>query len=239
MALEGSLYDMSLVDLIQIFRMGKKMGVLVLAGGVERGVIYVNEGRLIDAVLVRGPERQVIADSEEAVIQMLQWQDATFTFRHDLVVPERPVRIFHDGEWLVIEGMRRRTDPLHDSLITLDTRLALTALPGDTQTGFSLDLDQWRILSQVSICQNIREICTTIGVEPQQAIATVTELVAIGVIEAIPAPAPARKCSAHSERQGHTQPALTPIGGTPSTESKPGHLGVGLLNAVMRRVRGL
>src|SRR5262249_51343835 len=132
MALEGSLHDLSLVDLIQIFRMGLKTGVLMLVGGAERGVVYVREGRLIDAVLVHGPERRVLASADDAVIRLLQWEDAAFTFQPDPKAKGRPTRIVHDGGWLAQQGSRRPEQALHMPLqrITLDTRLALARLPG-------------------------------------------------------------------------------------------------------------
>jgi hypothetical protein len=188
MALEGSLHDLSLVDLIQIFRMGLKTGVLMLVGGAERGVVYVREGRLIDAVLVRGPERQVIATADDAVIHLLQWEDATFTFQPDPKVNRRPARILHDGGWLVQEGGRRRDNPLQappHQRITLDTRVALARLPGGAESAVNLDLDQWRILSQVAISKSVREICAQTGVEPDQAIGRLAELVAIGLVEIV------------------------------------------------------
>ena len=58
MALEGSLHDLSLIDLLQIIQIGLKTGVLWLNGGAGHGVVYVRAGSLIDAVLVRGPTRQ-------------------------------------------------------------------------------------------------------------------------------------------------------------------------------------
>jgi Domain of unknown function (DUF4388) len=247
MTLEGNLQDMSLADLIQVFRMGPKTGVLLLGGGLERGVIYVSAGRLIDAVLVRGPERQVLATGEEAVLQLLQWEDATFTFRHDLAAGERSVRIVHDSEWLVLEGMRRRTNPLRvlpHQCITPDTQLELTSLPGSAETGVNLNLDQWRILSQVSVYQNVRAICEKTDMAPEQAIRMVTELVAIGLVEiaAPPAPTPARppKYPEASHRAQPLQPNITGNGTKPETVRMPTILaGRGLLNAIMRRVRGL
>src|SRR6476620_4650629 len=108
MALEGSLHDLSLTDLIEIFRVGLKTGVLWLIGGAEQGVVYVRAGCLIDAVLVRSPERQVIAIADDAVIRLLQWEDARFRFQRDSKVDRRPVRMVHDHEWLMLEGRRRR-----------------------------------------------------------------------------------------------------------------------------------
>ena len=183
MALEGSLHDLSLVDLIRVFRMGLKTGVLMLVGGAERGVVYVCEGRLIDAVLVRGPERQVIATAEEAVARLLQWEDATFTFQPDPKVHRRPPRITNDAGWLPQEGARRRERPVQH--ITLDTRLALARLPGGAERAVRLDLDQWRLLSQVAVGSRVHDICAQAGVPPEQAIDRLVELVTIGLVKIV------------------------------------------------------
>jgi hypothetical protein len=247
MALEGSLQDMSLVDLIQIFRMGPKNGVLLLVGGPDRGVIYVRAGCLIDAVLVRGPERQVLAVGEEAVLQLLQWEDATFTFRPDLAAIERPARIVHDSEWLVLEGVRRRATPMGTlayQRITLETQLELTSLPGSAETGVNLNLHQWRILSQVSACQNVRSICEKIDMGADQAIRMIAELVAIGLVEIavppVPVPERPRKPAAVPAYEQRLQPVMAGAGAQPATASAlPTVPSRGILNAIMRRVRGL
>jgi hypothetical protein len=245
MALEGNLLDMSLVDLFQIFRMGPKTGVLVLSSESERGVVYVAGGRLLDAVLVRGPERQVLATGEEAILQLLQWEDANFIFRHDIAVLERPARIVHDSEWLILEGLRRREHPMQvlpHQRVTMHTRLALTSLPGSAESGVNLDLDQWRLLSQIAISQNLGEICEKVGMEPEKAIRTVTELVAIGLVEIViahtaPVVAPRQRAEV-SYRQSPLTPALAGVGGTHGgeTATAPSR---GLLQAIMRRVRGI
>ncbi len=109
-------------------------------------------GQLIDAVLVRGSERRVIAHGEEAVLQMLQWQDAVFTFRHTIAVDQRPVRITHGSEWLVLESIRRRSDLFQvqpGEEITAESRIELTAAPLSAAVELGLDADQWRILSHI------------------------------------------------------------------------------------------
>jgi hypothetical protein len=182
MALEGSLHDLSLIDLIQIFRIGLKTGVLWLIGGAEQGVVYVR------AVLVRGPERQVIASADDAVSRMLQWEDATFTFQPDSKVNRRPVRMIHDHEWLMLEGRRRRARSLQtppDHVIALDTCFALSRQPGGADGAFKLDLEQWRILSQVAVSPSAREICARTGVAPDQALARLAQLLEIGLVEVV------------------------------------------------------
>ena len=245
MALEGTLQDMSLSDLFQIFRLGPKSGILVLNGGAERGVIYVAEGRLVDAALLNAG-RTVCASQEEAVIQMLLWDNASFVFRHDTAVLQRASKIARDAEWLVMEGMRRRDDPtrvLPYHTLTLDTQLQLSPLPSSAESGVSLDVNQWRILSQVSVSPNLRTICDSTGIEPAQAIRIVAELMAIGLVEIVIPPPPPRP-----KPQPRPATALAPVGSLEpafggaaaslaGADSAP--VGRGLLEAIMRRVRGL
>ncbi|HEU4325921.1 MAG TPA: DUF4388 domain-containing protein [Roseiflexaceae bacterium] len=241
MALEGTFEDMTLEDLFQIFRTGAKSGVLLLNGDPARAVIYVSAGRLIDAALVRSPDRRLVATGDEAVIQALQWEQAHFIFRHDPAVSSRPVRIAHDSEWLVLEGMRRRQNPRRippHQQITLDSYLELSALPNGAEAGVNLDLNQWRILSQVPVCQSLREICSHTGIAPDQAICTVSQLIAIGLVEVAPpvAPAPARACHTVASALARPLPALESV---PPSGCIAQPTGRGLLNAIMRRIRGL
>lgn len=188
MALEGTLRDLSLLDLIRIFRMMSKSGVLLLAGGPERGLIYVREGRLIDAAIVRGPEHQLIAAAEDAVLLLLQWQDASFTFRPDPQIAQHPTRIVHDHEALVQASQRRRASPLRafpPQPIQLGTRLILAPLPSSAESGINLELNQWRVLSQVPVSRYVRDICAKTGLGADQTIAILSELIALGLVDVV------------------------------------------------------
>lgn len=247
MALEGTLHDMSLADLFQVFHMGAKSGVLVLVSGIEQGLLYVREGHLIDAILVRGAERQVLASGEDAVLQLLQWENADFTFRHTVAVAERPTRIVHDSEWLVLEGMRRRTTPqqvLPHEEISPETRFDLVPTPRSARADVGLELDQWRILSQIAGRPNLTDICTTTGIPHDRALRALRELLAIGLIEiALPTNAPtlprrtrtdaARRPTSHPLMADFRAPTANVAMTTPTTSER------GLIRAIMRRVRGL
>ena len=245
MALEGTLQEMSLSDLIQVFRMGPKTGILLMVSGDERGVLYVADGRLVDAIVVRGPDRKVVEVQDEAVLHMLLWNEANFVFRHDLAVRERPPRIKHDGEWLVMESMRRRDDPtsaLPYHKLNLDTHIQLSPLPSDAESGVSLDVNQWRILSQVSSHSNLRTISEITGITPEQVIRTVAELMSVGLVEIMPvAPPPPKPRPSRPELVARGEPALAgvpAIAGMGADGQTPS-VGRGLLDAIMRRVRGL
>jgi len=187
MALEGSLHDLSLIDLIALFRIGVKTGVLWLIGGAEQGAVYVRAGILIDAVLLRGPARQVIATADAALIHLLQWQDAQFTFQPDSEVARHPTRMVHDHEWLIVEASRQRQHTVqasHEPAITLDTCFVLSTSPGGNGA-LMLDIAQWRILNQVSISPSARAICARSDVESDQAIAGLARLLALGLVEVV------------------------------------------------------
>jgi hypothetical protein len=188
MALEGSLHDLSLIDLFQLFRIRLKTGVLWLIGGAEQGAVYVRAGCLIDAVLVRGPEGQVIATADDALIHLLQWQNARFTFQPDSKVNRHPARLVHDHEWLMLEGRQQREQSFQtppDRAITLDTCFALSRSPGGTAGAFKLDLAQWRILSQVAVSPSARAICVQSGLSPDQALAGLAQLLALGLLKVV------------------------------------------------------
>lgn len=245
MALEGTLQDMTLTDLFQIFRSGPKSGVLLLSHGPERGIIYVLQGRLIDAALVRGTDRQVIAKAEEAVIQLLQWDEGNFTFRHDAHVVERTPRIVHDSEWLILEGIKRRENPLrllpHQQL-TPESRLELAAMPTSAESGVNLDLDQWRVLSQIAISDNLRQICERTALPLPAGIRIATELVAIGLIEVAQPPRPQpvpRTVLNHQKSSVIPTQTLAPTFASATITSPAVSTERGLLGAIMRRIRGL
>lgn len=251
MALEGTLRDMSLSDLFQVFRMGPKTGTLRLACADLRAIVYIAAGELIDAAMVRLPDRRVIAAHDEAVIQMLLWDDAMFVFRHDPSVLHRPVRICHDAEHLVLESIKRRDDlrsmlPYHH--ITPDTCLQLSPLTSGRESSVSLSMQQWRILSQVPHHSSVRAISKATGMPSDQVIRLVLELMAIGMVEIAPAPRPVKQPFHRYEMAVTETENQAPHLAWAASMHANGQVGVherrlpvrrSLIDAVMRRVRGL
>jgi hypothetical protein len=189
MTLEGSLHDLSLSDLLQLFRIGVKTGVLWLIGSGEQGALYVRAGCLIDAELVRGSTRQVIATADDAVIQLLQWQDARFTFQPDTRLNQHPARMIHDHEWLVQEASRLRERALQaapDQALTPNTCFVLSKSLSGTTGVFQLDIVQWRILGLVALAPTASALSARTGVQPDQVLAVLAQLLALGLVEIEP-----------------------------------------------------
>ncbi|NOK61791.1 MAG: hypothetical protein GFH27_549281n88 [Chloroflexi bacterium AL-W] len=185
MALVGSLQDMALTDLFQIFATSSKTGVLRLVCGSQHGVIYFAKGTLCDAILVRREDRKIVAAGEAAVIDMLQWSDGQFTFWHDLRSLERPVKIIHNASWLIQESIRQRSKPLQAPAyqpVTVESQLELVTLPEDARRRVELTVDQWRVLSKIVTSQHIRDVITQTDMSETQVIQNVTELIALGLV---------------------------------------------------------
>ncbi len=255
MALEGTLQDMSLSDLIQVFRMGPKSGVLLLREQIQHGIIYVSNGRMIDALILRGSERTIVATADEAVIQMLTWDNARFVFQHNPYVHTRPIRIHRDGEQLILEGMARRADPTRAipyHSITLDTYLQLSPLPNNSGSGVKLNVHQWRILSQVASQKSLRDVCEATKMERTMAIRTVVELLSLGVIEVVAPPRPQKvrhpekqavattaRCDFGSDMQRDDASMTNGVHGFGTETKAPPVISHTLLNAIKRRIHAL
>jgi len=136
----------------------------------------------------------------------------------------------------VLEGLRRRSNPIRalpHQTISLETRFDLAASPVSSATDLHFDLDQWRILSQIAVKPSVRELCGSTGIAPDRALRALRELLAIGMVEIALPPRPApRRASAEAER--HPRQATRAAASREAPAA-----GRGLLQAVMRRVRGL
>jgi DNA-binding response OmpR family regulator len=95
-AISGSLGEMSLADLLQIFEHGGKSGTLLVIRE-RQGKILLQRGSVIDAQIddLRG---------EEAVYRMFAMTDGRFEFRPEAVGGERTIHGTTQG--LIFEGMR-------------------------------------------------------------------------------------------------------------------------------------
>lgn len=229
MALEGTLADMSMADLFQIFQMGNKTGILRLQTDDQYGVVHVSNGRVIDGAILYRPDQSIRFRGEQAVLKLLQWPEATFSFRHDPAIANRAVIIRRPNSWLVLEALRQQkaTTVQPKQTITIDTCVEPGATENSAEIGMGLDLDQWRILDHVVSRTSVRSIASTTRIEPPMLIDSVSELVATGLLQV--ALIPYRSNSAtHLQHDG-----------TATLRPHPSRIARPLLDAIQRRVRSL
>lgn len=112
---EGSLSDMTVVDLIQTIEIGRKSGVIKFVGeDGYKASIYFREGRVIDAELGR-------LQGQSAVYRLLVWSEGHFQVEFKTI--RRKDVIEMSTQALLMEGMRRLDEwgRLLEQLPTLDT----------------------------------------------------------------------------------------------------------------------
>ncbi|MFP4346554.1 MAG: DUF4388 domain-containing protein [Anaerolineales bacterium] len=84
MAIEGSLKDMSLVDIIQLICRNREASRVIVEQGQESGAIYLAEGGIVHAL--QGDE-----EGEEALYRLLQWEEGRFRIEKDVSSPEQSI----------------------------------------------------------------------------------------------------------------------------------------------------
>jgi len=98
MAIKGQLSEMSLPALAQLTCNEGDMARLNVRQGEEEGSLYFEGGNIVHAML--GAQT-----GEEAVYELLTWEDGEFELESDISPPERTITVGWSG--LLLEGMRR------------------------------------------------------------------------------------------------------------------------------------
>lgn len=98
MGLQGNIHDMSVADLIQQLCNDHKKAQLLIEKGSESASLYFKDGNVVHARL--GSD-----EGEEAVYQLLAWEDGTFTLNND--VEASKVTVERSWSGLLMEGAKR------------------------------------------------------------------------------------------------------------------------------------
>jgi predicted regulator of Ras-like GTPase activity (Roadblock/LC7/MglB family) len=96
MPLQGSLREMSLANLIQVNCQEMRSARLTLSSKGEAGEIFLSDGQVVHAALGSHV-------GEEAVYEMIQWDEGSFVLDLDLVSPQKSITL--GWQDLLLRGM--------------------------------------------------------------------------------------------------------------------------------------
>jgi hypothetical protein len=150
MALQGSLTDIALPDVIQLVSVSGKTGVFSLSGEGGEGKIYLKDGQITDAIV--GPLR-----GEYAVYEMAIWQRGQFIFTPAVESDEETVTKTNAS--LMMEAARRLDEwrVLQRKIPSLELiPYFLPRDPGHDQV--TLSPQEWRIVTKIDGQRSIREL---------------------------------------------------------------------------------
>ncbi|MDH3726785.1 MAG: DUF4388 domain-containing protein [Myxococcales bacterium] len=120
----GSIAEVALPDLLQLFSASKKTGVLQITTETDVGSIYLDEGA-VQFAAVNGDES---VPPDKAFYRILVWDKGTFDLLPK-VEREFPTTIRMSIEGLLMEGMRQLDEirRLGDALPPLQTRISISS----------------------------------------------------------------------------------------------------------------
>ncbi|RLE26877.1 MAG: hypothetical protein DRJ65_04585 [Acidobacteria bacterium] len=151
MALQGSLSELSLPDVIQLVSVSGKSGAFHLVKGEEQGKIFLKDGQIIDAFIgnLRG---------ETAVYEMAIWSSGDFSFEPGETSAE--VTVQRSNANLMMEAARRLDEwrVLSRRIPSLD--LVPFFSPREGQDQVTLSPQEWILVTHVDGHRSIEDVAT-------------------------------------------------------------------------------
>ncbi len=155
MALEGTLNDFPLPDIIQLLSLSRKTGSVEIVGtdGFGTGKLFFQQGRVVSASL-----RDL--SPLEAAFEFFTFPNGTFRFLENDPPPGNGPAITVSNESLIIDGIRRADewDQVRGRVESLDMVLGLVTDPVAGSGDINLKPDEWRVLTMINGRETIRQI---------------------------------------------------------------------------------
>ena len=187
MAIVGSLLDITLIDLLQVFSLSSKSGKLIIEQGDKyTGMLWIVDGAVANAATIDAQTRTPMYMSEEAVVEMLQWEDARFRFVPAIPGESYRVTITRPTEWLILEGLRHRDEQVSKPpsvQLTPGTRLRLLAHPDSANERHHLNHDEWTVLTASANARTIGQVLVSTGFPEVEVYAIIGRLMALRLID--------------------------------------------------------
>lgn len=176
--IRGYLRDMSLPSLIQFIEMERADGVLSLTRQEERGHIYFEQGRIVNAV-AGGTQ------GEEAVYRLLAWDDGEFDLERLAGGAPAQAHIAASNQALILEGMRRRDERrrLEGELPPLDARVRIGERLRQALQGKRPAPDLERYLALLDGTRTVQQVIEAGGPDEMKTMADLAKLYQRGMLE--------------------------------------------------------
>jgi hypothetical protein len=187
--LEGSLGELTLVDVLQLLELGRRTGVLRLWDGARRavGAVQLSDGGVCEAFAVAGAHPvHAASDDESAVVDalgaLLRVAGGRFAFTPGPVAPDgRPLRL----ERLLVEAMRRADEwaRLADVIPGPD---AVAVLAADERSGpVAPTARQWAVLAELDGVRDVATLAAALGRPPLAVAGDLATLVHAGLARVV------------------------------------------------------
>ncbi|HLW00712.1 MAG TPA: DUF4388 domain-containing protein [Ktedonobacterales bacterium] len=174
-SLKGSVEEVPLADLFQLFKLGGHSGILLLRESGRLAVMGLVDGEVVH-VFAEG------ASGREAIYLLFNWKAAQFAFYKDLTLPERTVNV--STEHLVLEASRRGDESLEmrNKIPSLRTLIYRAPRLTDTLSTMQLPMAEWRVLSVIGRRNTVGDIIKLSGMSEFNALKMLDSLLTRGLV---------------------------------------------------------
>ncbi len=158
MALEGTLDDFELTDILQIIQMGNKDGTLIIEHpSGEKAYIFVEKSIVVHAEC--GGET-----GDLAIAKIFGWNKGKFRFEVGQKTEKKTINM--PIPTLIMEVARKidEWNRIKKVIPSLDTVFELEPNPNTDIEVINLNADEWRVLSQIDGKKNIRDIANMLKI---------------------------------------------------------------------------
>ncbi len=158
MALQGSLSDVSLADLIQLIAASQKTGVFAVQNGSNQGQIFLEEGKI-----VFGSKGTLTGN--EAVYDIAAWESGEFVFTAGVEPPDRTIT--DSNNQLLMEAARRQDEwrLLSQKIGSLE-QVPMLSEPEDPSASVTFSHQEWAVVRRIDGSRSITEIARTWNQSP-------------------------------------------------------------------------
>jgi len=149
----------------------------------ELGLLLINSGYVTQTDIIHSLQNHFIS-----VIQKLySWVEGSFYFDPNSTIPHGNIPIKLDLENIIIEGSRqiREQEQLKDELPNLDLALKFTDRPGIELQNINLNVNEWKVISNIKPNRSIKIISSEIGINELKIRKIVYSLLQAGLVELV------------------------------------------------------
>jgi len=224
MAFQGSLKELPLADIVQLVAVSGKTGMFALTKGVERGLVYIQNGQITNA-------KVGAIEGEDAIYALALWNQGEFQFSPGVESESRTITRSNTN--LLMEAARRSDEwkILSKRIPGTDAIPVLSPREGTTEP-VTLTPHEWGVVARTDGRRSIEEIARASRLSPFEVAKTLYGLVTAELVE-VHRPTP----PAGGPVEAPAAPAYVPSAGAGSssvsaTQTVTTHSGV--FNAVTR-----
>jgi hypothetical protein len=177
MSLIGTLSEIKLADIFQLFAAGKKTGLLTASTPGRQALVRFYKGAVIHASAGR-------LQGDEAVLDIFGWKEGQLTF-----VPEEKVvaaNVSHGVDVLIMEG-QRLGDSFHkmNELIPTDHVVFQMAPPPANGAQHTVGATEWRVLRLLDGMRDLRELVEATKLPRAEVVRVLFEMTVAGFLEKV------------------------------------------------------